>query len=72
MKDKICQRCNGTGFEPDPAAIGKSMRKLREISGKQQKEVAKAMGISAAYLSDMELGRRDWSADTIAKFKKAL
>lgn len=72
MKNKVCQRCNGTGFEPDRVALGKSMRKLREAAGKQQNEVARAMGISPAYLSDMELGRRDWSADTINAFRKAL
>lgn len=72
MKKRVCQRCNGTGVEPDPAAIGQQMRVLRETVGRRQNEVAKKMGISAAYLSDLELGRRDWSADIINRFKKAL
>lgn len=32
---------------------------------------ARAMGISAMYLSDLELGRRVWSSDLLDRFKDA-
>lgn len=47
-------------------------RKSRLESGKAQKDMAKSMGISAAYLSDLEAGRRDWSEELIEKFDKAI
>lgn len=52
--------------------IGTSMRAARKASGKTGSEVAATMGISAPYLSDMELGRRAWSSETITKFNTAL
>lgn len=67
-----CQRCNGTGVEPDPKTIGDTMRRLREKSGLTQTVVAERMGYSKAYLSDMELGRRAFGAVQIRKFKEAL
>lgn len=69
-KKTTCQRCAGTGVEPDPTATGIEMRKLRNKSGKSLRYVADKMGISAPYLSDLELGRRGWSLEKILSFKK--
>lgn len=71
-KKTTCQRCAGTGVEPDPTATGNEMRKLREASGKSLRQVAEAMDISAPYLSDLELGRRGWSLKRILSFKKTV
>ena len=46
------------------------MKRLR--AGKAANKVAIAMGISPQYLSDLEQGRRDWDADKLQKFEKAL
>lgn len=69
---KPCQKCNGTGFEPDPTTIGQTMRKIRSESGLSLRLVAGRMGYSAAYLSDMELGRRLFGAMQQKKFKEAI
>lgn len=72
METKPCPHCAGSGRVLDHAAIGASMRRLREsrqISGRQ---MATRLKISAAYLSDLELGRRNWSGPLLDKFKREL
>ena len=64
-----CNVCDGrgllsTGLEFDP-------RTARESTGKSLREVAKAMKISAGYLSDLELGRRAWSEGLLDDFREA-
>lgn len=63
MKDGLnpCETCGGSGKVPDPVFVGQKMRKLRKAEGKTLRGVARAMKLSAAYLSDLELGRRGWS-----------
>jgi cytoskeletal protein RodZ len=63
MKDglKPCGTCGGSGKVPDPVFVGQKMRRLRNSEGKTLRAVARAMNLSAAYLSDLELGRRGWS-----------
>lgn len=48
------------------------MRKLRKGAGLGLREVARKMGLSAAYISDLELGRRGWSGDLIRAYQKAI
>lgn len=48
------------------------MRRMRQSCGLSLTAVAKRMGFSAAYLSDMELGRRAFGAVQIRKFKDAI
>lgn len=36
------------------------------------RSVARLMKISAAYLSDLERGKRDWNADLVSRFEVAL
>lgn len=63
MKDglKKCNKCGGTGTVVDPVYVGGNMRKFRKDAGKSLRSVAKAMGLSVGYLSDLELGRRGWN-----------
>ena len=72
MSTTPCKRCNGTGDEPDQKTIGASMRSKRYAYGKSLRQVAIKMGKSAPYISDLELGRRQWNAGLIADFEKAL
>jgi predicted transcriptional regulator len=51
---------------------GQFARDVREKSGRSLRSVAKAMGISAMYLSDMERGNRNWSSQQVEKWKKAM
>lgn len=48
------------------------MRALREDAGHSLRSLAEEMGFSAPYISDLELGRRLWSTDLIAKAEKAI
>ena len=56
-----CQRCNGTGDEPDNKAIGKRMAALREAAGLSLREVGVKAGLSHAYLCQLEVGTRRWT-----------
>jgi len=70
MKQKPCKRCNGTGLEPDPSEVGKRMRHMREKAGISLRDAADKMGVSAAYLSDMERGNRAFSSDRIRQLEE--
>jgi transcriptional regulator with XRE-family HTH domain len=50
------------------AALGGAMRARREHSGVSLRACAKKMGISSAYLCDVELGRRAISRGLLDKF----
>jgi predicted transcriptional regulator len=71
-KTRPCEWCNGTGQRENAAYRGQEMRKLREASGMSLRRVAELMEFSAAYISDLELGRRDWSTKLITAYEKAL
>ena len=51
---------------------GEEARRIRKKEGYSLREIAKAMGISAPYLSDLELGRRGWSDKLIETFSRAI
>jgi len=58
-----CTRCRGTGKEPDWRALGQAVRVKREAKGFGLREVARAVQVSASFLSDLELGRRSWQGN---------
>lgn len=47
-----------TGMKRKPNEIGKILRKLRVDKGETAKDMAKKLGITASYLSAIELGKR--------------
>ena len=53
-----CKCCHGTGVSPDWKRLGKELRERRVMSGIALRKVAREADVSAAHLSDMELGRR--------------
>ena len=69
MKIK-CPRCGGAGKIVD--LDGGAFRTVREHSGISLREVARRAQISAAYLSDIEHGRRAPSAKTRESLLQAL
>jgi len=59
-------------WELDDVAIGANRRRHREAYGISLRTFAKAIGLSAPYISDLELGRRRWSEELIHRFEVAL
>lgn len=72
QKTIACNKCNGSGEIENAAYRGQEMRKLRQATGLSLRKVAERMGRSAAYISDLELGRRGWSGALIRAYEKAL
>lgn len=54
------------------ATMGQRLRELRESAGLSLREVAKAANISAPFLSDVELGRRFPTNETLALIAQKL
>lgn len=71
-KTALCTRCDGTGEIENPAYRGQEMRKLRKDAGLPLREIARRMKLSAAYVSDLELGRRGWNDGLIRRYQKAI
>jgi DNA-binding transcriptional regulator YiaG len=69
LKAVTCKACEGRGelhvVDPD------YLRATRRAAGLSLREVARRCGISAAYLSDIELGRRNCSTGLLASFQGA-
>lgn len=72
MKYTACPHCNGTGKIPDDRDMGARKRAERVEAGVSLRMMAYRMGVSPAYLSDLELGRRRWGAKQIERFADAL
>lgn len=53
METKPCKRCLGTGKIP----TANGMRKAREQAGILQREMAKMVGVSVAFISYIENGK---------------
>lgn len=66
--EQLCPRCNGSGL----VAQGSSLRRLREDAGLTLREVARRMGYSAAYVCDIEHGRRGVTGKLASQYKSAL
>ena len=56
----------------DHEATGERMRYLRSKRGLSLRSVAEKMKVSAAYLSDLELGKRNWSQERANQYVSAL
>jgi transcriptional regulator with XRE-family HTH domain len=54
----VCRRCFGTGVELDLRAAGQQLRSDRTRAGLTALEVARLAKVSAAYVCDIEHGRR--------------
>lgn len=59
-------------IEFDDRALGADRRHYREKFGISLRQFAKAVGFSAPYVVDLELGRRAWSEQLIYRFEAAL
>ena len=71
MNKTICRRCAGTGYEVDHSAVGQEYRARRERLGHSLRTVASTVGVSVAYLSDLERGHRAWNANITERVNAA-
>ena len=69
MKSKPCHCCDGSGSETSQVAIGHTMRCLRLKKLIGLRVMADRMGISHAFLTLLEQGKRNWTAKLIQDFK---
>lgn len=65
---KPCHCCAGTGAERDNHRIGKSFRQARILRGIGLRELARRLGVSHAFLHQLENGRRNWTKTIYAKY----
>lgn len=56
----------------DHVRTGESMRKARIASGLSLREVARRMGFSAPFVSDLEKGRRCWTEEKARKYNESI
>lgn len=69
---RSCPRCSGTGTIPDDRAMGAQMRARRKAAGLSLYDLAKKLDLTASYLCDLELGRRQWSVLNIRRYEEGL
>lgn len=67
-----CPRCGGSGRVPDDRVLGAVMRAKRTAADLSLRDMAKRTGVTASYLCDLELGRRQWGAKQRAMYENAL
>ena len=72
MAKILCSRCGGSGYEQNEHEVGRMLRERRKRHNLSLREMAKRMKITAAYLSDLELGKRHWRAQLREKFESEL
>lgn len=58
--------------EIDHAETGALFRAKREAHSISLRDLAKAMRLSPAYISDIERGRRNWNADLVEDYNNHL
>lgn len=71
----VCPMCSGAGEVIDPVKIGEVLRDERENAHIGLRAMARALSLSSAYLSDLELGRRGkdyWTEDHIALYRQTI
>lgn len=70
MKSQPCRHCGGSGQVRSEIELGIRMRQRREKAGLTLTAMANQLDLSAAYLCDLELGRRHWSPKLIEAYDK--
>ena len=65
-----CPTCNGTGLKPNQKEIGVALRGLRFEAGVGLRPMARLLGISHSYLSQLESGKRKWGRSLIDRYEK--
>lgn len=64
-----CERVSGKLLKTR-WSLGETMRQIRKSAGITLRDQALSIGVSASYLSDLELGRRLWTKKLVKKLMK--
>lgn len=72
LKTTDCPKCDGTGKVLDRRAVGSAMRSERERAGVSLRALGTILNVSAAYLSELELGAHPWTEALVEAYMKAL
>ena len=72
LKSMPCPHCHGTGLRLDPIETGRRMRELRKSRNIRMAGIARVLGYSPSYLSDVERGRRPWTLGLVEKYEWAM
>lgn len=67
----MCEHCGGSGESLDHEAVGSAMRSVRVEAKLSLREVARRLCLSAPYVSDLELGHRNWTRSRITDYENA-
>lgn len=68
----LCPRCSGMGQIADDKVVGEAMRQSRMDHRLSVRELARRIGWSAAYVSDLERGLRTWTEEKKIRYWKGL
>jgi len=71
-KTANCHCCGGTGKELDHARVGSELRAYRAVRNLTMARVAKRMGLSESYVSELERGKRNWNDALVERYRKAV
>lgn len=72
MKTKRCRCCDGTGKQLDQKDVGSKMRRMRFNARISLRSMSRLMGFSASYLSDLELGKRNWTSERMEQYRSVI
>lgn len=67
-----CPKCAGTGKVTDPYAEGRALREFRKSKAVSLREMSRRLQVSAAFLSDVELGKRGARGRWMERYQAAL
>lgn len=67
-----CDKCYGTGQLRDPREFGTEMRLKRKRARISLRAMAEALEFTPPYISDLELGRRNWTFQLSRDYLKVL
>lgn len=59
-------------MEVDHVAFGSKMRTLRSREDLSLRKVARVLGLTISFLSDLERGRRNWRPELAQRYEAAL
>ena len=71
LTTKPCYRCNGSGKLLDELKVGAMMRSLRSKKGYSLYDIARRMKYTPPYISDLELGKRQWRQELVDRYLEA-